>query len=496
MPTRLELDLTSALRRPPARRRDNEAPLRLLLCGDFSGRAGRGLDDPAALASRALLRVDVDNLDMTIARLAPVVAHVADGKPVEIGFATLDDFHPDQLYAHSGLFDDLRALRERLSDPAQFAQAKTEVMGAEAESDEATLSRLLGRSSEQGTPSTASATAVPRGVEAAVDALIRRAVTADAAPSVAPQQAQYLSGVDAAITERMRELLHDPGFQALEAAWRTVQFLVRRLELDEGIELHLLDVTRAELAATAAEPELERSGLWKTLVERRRDPDGGPSWSMVVALEAFDASKADVALLATLAATAAAGGAPLVATASPRLLGCTTLSGNADPDDWEPLDADSQARWQALRRSPLAPWIGLVAPALLLRLPYGGGNDPLERFDFDEMAGVDPACGLLWGQPGVACALLAGLAFTDAGWQMDLDAALDIDDLPAWIYDDGGDRHLYPCAGAWIGERAAQAMLSRGMMPLLSRRDYPAIRLLRWQSIAEPATTLSGPWET
>ncbi len=494
MPTRLELDLTTALRSPPARRRDDGAPLRLLLCGDFSGRAARGLDDPADLESRWPLRVDIDSLDAVIARLAPVVTHATDGATVEIGFTTLDDFHPDQLYARSGLFDDLRTLRERLSDPARFAQAKTEVMGAEAESDEATLSRLLGRSSEPSAPSTASAAAAPRGVEAAVDALIRRAVTADVAPSVAPQQAQYLSGVDAAIAERMRDLLHDLGFQALEAAWRTVHFLVRRLELDDGIELHLLDVTRAELAAASAEPDLERTGLWKALVEHQRELDDSPIWSMVVALESFDTSKADIALLATLAATAAAGGAPLVATASPRLLGSDTLSGNADPDDWQPLDADSQARWQALRQSPLASWIGLVAPGLLLRLPYGEGTDPLERFDFDEMAGVDPTCGLLWGQPGAACALLAGLAFTDAGWRMDLDAALDIDDLPAWIYDDGGERHLYPCSGAWIGERAAQAILSRGVMPLLSRRDYPAVRLLRWQSIAEPATALSGPW--
>jgi len=67
-------------------------------------------------------------------------------------------------------------------------------------------------------------------------------------------------------------------------------------------------------------------------------------------------------------------------------------------------------------------------------------------------------------------------------------------ELSAWIYDDGGERHMYPCAGAWLGEGAAQTMLTRGVMPLLSRRDYPAVRLLRWQSIAEPTRGLAGPW--
>jgi type VI secretion system protein ImpC len=389
--------LTTAPRRPQARRRDAAAPLRLLLCADFSGRGARGLNDPAALATRALPRVDVDSLDAVMARLAPALTHAADGAPVEIGFTELDDFHPDRLYAQSGLFDDLQGLRERLSDPAQFARAKAEFTGAaaksEPESDAATLARLLGREAAPASSASASAPAAPPGVQAAVEALVRSAMAADAVSSPAPEQTQYLSGVDAAIAERMRGLLHAPAFQALEAAWRTVQLLVSRLELDGGIELYLFDATRAELAAAAAEPDLERSGLWQALVERRRDPDGDTAWSMVVALEAFDASNADVALLATLAATAAAGGAPLIAGASPRLLGCETRSASADPDRWQPLDADSQARWQALRQSPLAPWIGLVAPGLLLRLPYGKGTDPLERFDFDEMAGVDPQRG-------------------------------------------------------------------------------------------------------
>ena len=45
---------------------------RLAVLGDFSGRAGSGtIETGKALARRKPLRVDVDNLDDTIARLAP-----------------------------------------------------------------------------------------------------------------------------------------------------------------------------------------------------------------------------------------------------------------------------------------------------------------------------------------------------------------------------------------------------------------------------------------
>ena len=490
MPTRLELDLETIARRPAPRRRVEGAPMRLLLLGDFSGRAVRGLDDPAGLAARPVLRVDLDSLDPVLARLAPVVEHASEGATVTIPFASLDDFHPDRLFERSELFAPSRDLRARLSDPTRVAQAKAELLGGDSEPDAATMKRLLGREAPAAAPATAP---VAGSAEAAVDALVRRLVTPDMVPGVGPEQAQLVAAADLTIAERMRALLHDPHFQALEAAWRTVQLLVSRLELDEDLQLHLFDATRPELAAAAAEPELERTGLWKALVDRPLAM-GDAGWSMVVALESFDASRGDVALLATLAATAAATGAPLVGTASPRLLGCESLSVTTDPHDWQPLDADSQARWQALRRSPLAPWIGLVAPRLLLRLPYGTATDPLDRFDLDEMAGADPAQALLWGHPGAACALLAGLAFREAGWQMDLDASLDVEDLPAWVCGDGDERQLYPCAETWLGERGGQAVLARGPMALISRRDRPAARLMRWQSIADPAATLNGHW--
>ena len=43
-------------------------------------------------------------------------------------------------------------------------------------------------------------------------------------------------------------------------------------------------------------------------------------------------------------------------------------------------------------------------------------------------------------------------------------------------------------------DRAAEAILSAGLMPLLSRQARNAVRLMRFQSIASPAQALSGPW--
>ena len=43
-----------------------------------------------------------------------------------------------------------------------------------------------------------------------------------------------------------------------------------------------------------------------------------------------------------------------------------------------------------------------------------------------------------------------------------------------------------------MAESAGQALLERGLMPLMSWRDRDAARLLRWQSIAEPLQAIQG----
>jgi type VI secretion system protein ImpC len=45
-----------------------------------------------------------------------------------------------------------------------------------------------------------------------------------------------------------------------------------------------------------------------------------------------------------------------------------------------------------------------------------------------------------------------------------------------------------------MGEAAADAISRQGLMPVMSYRNRNAVRLLRWQSVAEPARALQGVW--
>lgn len=445
-------------------------PFRILLLGDFSGGG-----NPQALAQRPARRIDIDRLDAEMARLAPAIHATVDGEPVTVQPRELDDFHPDQLYQKSHAFAELRAQRDRLRNPATFAQAAQELTG------------------QSHAPATA---AQPAGAQSALDRLVRQLVgQLPSGPD--PRQADYVAAADAVIAARMRALLRDPAFQQVEAAWRGAHLLATSLELDGELQLHLLDVSAAELRA---EPE----ALQRVLVDKA-GADSEP-WTLLCCLHGFGAGEEDIHSLSVLGALAARAQAPLLAGAAATLAHDVLADGvpaNAapapragSPDATRDPGAgqDAGARWRQLRSSPQARWIGVALPRILLRLPYGKATDPVTAFAFEETDGAFEHEHYLWGAAALACSAMLGRAFQDNGWEMTASDVLDLEDLPAHVVRKEGEAHLQPCGEVLLAEPARDALLAQGLMPLLSHKQRAAVRLARSQSIASPAGELAGRW--
>src|SRR5205823_3676275 len=154
-----------------------------------------------------------------------------------------------------------------------------------------------------------------------------------------------------------------------------------------------------------------------------------------------------------------------------------------DPDDWKVLDSDAQEAWAAVRNLGEASYLGLVTPRFLLRLPYGKNTDPVEDFDFEEVAGPSSHESYLWGNPAIACTYLLAEAFSRKGWSMRPGTIEDIDGLPLHVYEDDGDKVAKPCAEAALGSRASARIDQAGVMPLLSVQGRDAVKLDRFRSL-------------
>lgn len=455
-----------------------DTPFRIALMGDF-GRRG----DPARTARPVL--VDRDNLEEVMARLG-VTVHVplAGEQPLALSFAELDDFHPDRLFAKLEPFQALRQLRSELGEPATFARAAARMRAATgAPATEAApppddpaqlLSQILGE--EPALPKPKSGPSA-----GSLEEFLRGVVAPHLVPRIdQAKKAELEAVVDEAASARMRELLRNPEFRAVEAAWRGAWWLVRRLETDSLLQVHLIDLPKTALADTGT-------------VERLLDADGQP-WGLLVGLHAFTADMDDVELLAYMARLGRHLGAPFIAEAGPRLLGCGSLAQAPYPADWQPLTGKEAQAWDELRQLPEAAYLGLALPRFLLRLPYGKEAASVEQFGFEELGPGPDHEAFLWGSPGLLCACLFGEAFSRFGWAFGRRLGREVAGLPMSVYQEDGESRAKPCGEVVLGDRAAEAILARGLIPVLSASGSDAVQLPCLQSLAATPGPLAGRW--
>ena len=180
-----------------------------------------------------------------------------------------------------------------------------------------------------------------------------------------------------------------------------------------------------------------------------------------------------------------------MAVAAPRLVGARSFERTSELDDWSRA---ALPKWDALRRSPNAPFVGLVAPRFLGRAVYGEDGEPCERFAFEELDDHPHHRELLWVNGAFACACLLGESFTTAGWRLRPGMHRELTALPYCTLGVGDDAYLQPVAELLLTERAADRMMEAGIMPLASVSGQGSALLVRFQSIAQPIAALAGRW--
>ncbi|WP_068310885.1 type VI secretion system contractile sheath domain-containing protein [Aliiruegeria sabulilitoris] len=460
----------------PSARRVEGQPLRILVMLDL-GPGTRSQDIP--LETRPILPLDIDTFEDLFERERPVFSLGEE----EIAPREVEDFRPDEIARSLPAFQKLKDLRRRLRMSGSFEEAAAEVRAllqeapetceaaAAPESDSDTFARLLGKPAEA-----AAAPATPQ--KSFLTGLIRDAVAAHVVAEEDPRAEQYVAAVDAALAAQMRGILHDPDFQALEAAWRGLDFLVSQVETDEELSLHLWNVTREELLTSLGEGALEGSVLDRRLVVERE----GTPFSLIVSDIPFRGEMEDMRLLGTLGAIAGRTGGVVLAPVGPEALGAQNWAALADATGQEIAPS---VGWTALRESAVGGRICGFGPGFLLRSPYGKKFDPVEGFTFEELErpGEEPEA-LLWGAASVIGAVLIAQAYRQEGWDAWLRGNLDLGDLPMVYYEAVEGTRLLPCAEVLLPERAVERIKATGLVPLVANRSQNLVRLPGVQTIS------------
>jgi pilus assembly protein FimV len=467
---------------------------KIALFGDFSGRSSRGLVEiGAALAARRAIALDVDTVEDVIEGFATtlVLPIGPDGKGIAVKLNELDDLHPDELVDNLELFDALKGLRQRLANASTAASAVREMQGW-GESFKSPARATHSRSGASSIPAnkklsdfqmligdSAGALSQP----SPIDDLIGQIIGPHVVPGPNPEAAALKANVDEAMSSAMRLVLHHPDFQALEAQWRSLDLIARRVETDVKLQITLYDISAEEIATDIAQSEdLAQTGLFK-LLNAPLEEEGGVGYSALFGMYTFEETPPHAELLARVAQIAAHVQAPFFTAMAPGFMG-------VELKDRHPLTAEA---WDKLRGIPEAAYLGLVSPRFMLRRPYGKKSEPIDAFEFEEFTEQEGLKSLLWANPIVLVMILLAQEWKDGGKRMTLGNVMSLDDVPFhYVKDKYGDQVALPCTERNLTESKVQMVVGRGFMPVVSIRGRDVIRLASFQSVA--GAEIMGPW--
>ncbi len=497
----------NAPQKPP--KFDESRPMHIAIVGDFSGRASRGECDATSLTTRKAIEVDRDNFEEVFSRLNISLALPMNDAP--IAFSEYDDLHPDFLVEKVTLFEKFRTLKRRLKKPELFEQAVSEIQQWSADKPalqskaeptpageedvpagipmpESMLDAVLAQSLQNTDATTNTGLNTPFGN---VDQLIKDIVAPYVEAKADPRLPEMEQAVDDACAQTLRKIMHASAFQALEANWRALYLLIRRLETNRNLKLFVFDISHEEMVDDLINcEEVEESQLYRLFVEQTQMPGATP-YSVIQFNVHIQDDIDDLCVASAMGDIAQASGGVAVTGASETLAGCENIVHGEDIEDWNyHIDDAIYGTWKAIRASQSSAHLALVAPQFLLRLPYGEKSSPIESIPFEELDIEAPHNFYCWGNSATLVTLLLGQAYSQSGWSFKAGQINEVEDLPFHVYQEDGDTVAKACAEIYMRDSVADRFAEAGILSARSVKGKTSVLIPRFRSASLSGTDL------
>ena len=468
---------------------EEKKPLRIVVLGDFSGRGSQRNAKARGSGAIRAFAVDRDNFEQVLQHLNVRL----DDMPVKpsgerggVAIDSLDDFQPDLLLQRVASFRALRELRTRLSQRETFLGALEEAksllqppsltFNEESQSPAETkptspqidggslLDQILDANETGSTPP-------PRRLSE-IERFAQAMMAPYSIPADDPRQEPWLEAADQAAAFAVRQLLQAQPFRELEARWRSLDWLVRRIESDVDVKVGVIYLSEQELRSDLDNANFAESALYELFVKRPKLKQES-SWNVIVLDQRLTSSLADAELLGKLSLIANDCGAKLLIGLTDDAVGCVAAAGPFQPDTLR-RPAES---WLAVRQLPDTKQATLLWPGFLLRQPYGSKSSPVESLEIEELAGVDAQRTLLFGNG-------AYLAAAQLIREQQEERGSDYTGLPCVVLPDGGGKQMVPVTGWWLRDSAIEHLASIGVTPVFALPHAGALRLFPLRGFA------------
>jgi type VI secretion system protein ImpC len=283
-----------------------------------------------------------------------------------------------------------------------------------------------------------------------------------------------ISEIDQRMAGQVNAILHHPDLQRLESSWRGLKYMVDNFEFRENIKLNILNCRKEELLEDFEDnPEVPKSALYQHVYSAEYGTFGGSPYGLMVADYDFDQGAQDIRLLQYCASVAAMAHAPFISNVGPKMFGCENFTEFSALRDLEALfEGPQYARWNGFRESEDARYVGLCAPRVLLRLPYGAETAPVKNFAFEEEV-VGDHDAYLWGHTSAALACRIADSFAKFRWGPHIigpQAGGAVEDLNLHVYQAMGEVQTKIPTEVQLTERRELELSEQGFIGLVFRK--------------------------
>ena len=317
-----------------------------------------------------------------------------------------------------------------------------------------------------------------------------------------------IAELEVMLTRQTNAILHHPRFQRLEASWRGVGLLVQQAAGIEGAKVRLLSVRWAEIARDLDRAaEFDQSQLFTKIYSEEFDMPGGEPYGLLIAdYQIAHRPRAghavdDISVLQGLGQIAMAAFSPLLVGGAPELFGLQTFREFGLPINLAAaMDQPEYQRFQRLRQSDEARFLGVVVPHVLLREPYAPAHDREIGFPYREDRFGLKRSDLLWGNAAYAYGCVVLRAFGQFGWFANIRGAPE-DDIgggmvdclaqPSFQTDRRGVALRYS-TDVSITDKVEKDLDDLGFIALATAKDTPFCVFYGNQSLYQPKEMTSA----
>ena len=304
---------------------------------------------------------------------------------------------------------------------------------------------------------------------------------------------KMVAAIDRKLSEQVNQIIHHADFQALESAWRGLQYTVFNTETSTDLKIKVMNVSKDELRRMFSSyrgAAWDQSPLFKRVYEAEFGQLGGQPYGALMGDYYFSQVPTDVEVLEGMAKVSSASHAPFISGTSPSLFSMDSWQDLTKPRDLGKIfDTPEYAAWRSLRAKDDSRYIALTMPRVLARQPYGAKGEPVGEFAFEEDTAGDHDK-YSWMNASHAMAVRITAAYKEFGWCTRIRGVQSggtVENLPTAMFptDDGDTAVKCPTEVA-ISDRREGELSAAGLIGLIHRKNTDQATFIGGQTLHMP----------